>query len=240
MLKYSENYGINWDVDGDIVCLCNNKIMLNSVIDKPIIIDTIDKVTAEPVEYNLENIIIYECNTRDSKIGQITNIATAILNKHSKNKKYQAMLDDLVSMLRIYQGKEIDFVKTSYRWEIEKWMKKSFKQIPHFLLHNYPDTKLTIHNKIRNMNHDIKNYNDKVEDNSYISPSPLNELCFYISEWEQKKLGWGLKRKNTKDLVTNRNIKINDREIIKALRKLRNDFTYKFKNLTSQMDETDL
>ncbi|NFF77312.1 hypothetical protein FCV38_10050 [Clostridium sporogenes] len=224
------------DLDGDIIYLCQDSVMINSVIDKPIIVDTIDKVTADPVEYNLDNIIIYECNTRDNKIGEITNIATSIRNKVPYNENQERFFDDLVSMLRIYQGKEIDFVKTSYRWNIEKWMKKKFKQLPYFLLFNYPDTKLTTYKKIKKMNSSIKEKEDKVEYNSYHSPSPLNELCYYIQDWSKQKLEWGLNTKNTKDIVINHDIDYSNKNLLMNVGNIHNVFNTKFKEIMSKFD----
>lgn len=37
-------------------------------------IDVDDKITAKKLEYNMENIIDYELNSRDTRIGEITNI----------------------------------------------------------------------------------------------------------------------------------------------------------------------
>ena len=42
--------------------------------------------------------------TRDSRIGEITNIATSIENKYTTNKDIKELYSDYSSLLRIYQG----------------------------------------------------------------------------------------------------------------------------------------
>lgn len=92
------------DMDGDSVFLCNSKILTDSKINKPIVVDMQDKVSVAPVEYNTENITKYELNSRDNRIGEITNIATSILNQYTENKKWQKINEDNVALLRLYQG----------------------------------------------------------------------------------------------------------------------------------------
>ena len=51
--------------------LCNNKEVISSKVNKPMIIDVDDKITAKKLKYNMENIIDYELNSRDTRIGEI-------------------------------------------------------------------------------------------------------------------------------------------------------------------------
>ena len=60
---------------------------IDSKIDKNIILDIEDKVTAKPKKYNKENLIEYEVMTRDNRIGEITNVATSIENKYTTNEE---------------------------------------------------------------------------------------------------------------------------------------------------------
>lgn len=84
--------------------------MVDKKIDKTMIIDIQDKVTVPEKAYTVENIINYEINSRDSLIGEITNVSTSILNKYPKNNdKVKQQYADDVSLLRILQGKEIFF-----------------------------------------------------------------------------------------------------------------------------------
>lgn len=54
--------------------LCNDKDVVSSKVNKIMTIDVDDKITAKKLEYNMENIIDYELNSRDTRIGEITNI----------------------------------------------------------------------------------------------------------------------------------------------------------------------
>ncbi len=56
------------DCDGDIFLLCDEPIIIDSKIDKKIIIDIEDKTTASPKSYTKENLIEYEIMTRDNRI----------------------------------------------------------------------------------------------------------------------------------------------------------------------------
>ena len=93
------------DFDGDIFFLCDDPIVINSKIDKNIIIDIEDKTTAKPKKYDKENLIEYEIMTRDSRIGELTNVATSILNKFVQNDEIKELYSNYSSLLRIYQGK---------------------------------------------------------------------------------------------------------------------------------------
>ena len=92
------------DCDGDIFFLCNEPIVIDSKIDKHIIIDIEDKATAIPKKYNKENLVEYEVMTRDSRIGEITNACTSILNKYTTNEEIKELYSNYSSLLRIFQG----------------------------------------------------------------------------------------------------------------------------------------
>ncbi len=68
------------------------------------VIDIDDKITAKKLPYNQDNITDYELKSRDSRIGEITNIATSILNKYTEDKEIKQVYGDDVSLLRLYQG----------------------------------------------------------------------------------------------------------------------------------------
>ena len=70
MKTYGE-YAFARASDGDSVFLCNNKEVVSSKVNKPMIIDIDDKITAKKLEYNMENLIDYELNSRDTRIGEI-------------------------------------------------------------------------------------------------------------------------------------------------------------------------
>lgn len=202
------------DLDGDIFYLSNEPIIINSKIDKSIVIDIEDKATAKVKPYTVENITEYELMTRDSRIGEITNCATSIENKYATNPEVIQMFEDYSSLLRIFQGKEIDYLKTGIRWHMNKSLRKYLKQLPYFLLHNYP-TKLKHYNDVmyRNKN---KIEAEKETINCYHSPSPMNELCKYIMKWEKKNIVWNNKYNlmDTRCLILNSNYELKDRAII--------------------------
>jgi hypothetical protein len=217
------------DEDGDSVFLCNDEILTNSKIDRPIIVDMEDKVSAKPVDYNLENIVKYECNSRDNRIGEITNIATAILNQYTENEKWKKINEDNVSLLRLYQGKEIDFLKTGFRWIITKNLRKYLKRLPFFLLYNYPK-KLTVYNRIKKINHDSQR-EDRIPYNAFRSPSPMNELCDYINQWEKRKLDWDRSLINNGHLLVNNELELTDKKLIQKIRKIYNEFDVELREI---------
>ena len=219
------------DADGDIVFLCNNRTMIDAKIDKPIIIDIEDKAMAVAKKYNKENLIEYELMTRDSRIGEITNVATSIENKYVKDEKIKKLYSDYSSLLRIFQGKEIDFLKTGLRWNMNSGLRKHIKQLPYFLLFNYPK-KMKTYNNIREKNKNIENKDEKVKLNAYHSPSPMNELCDYICTWEKHHILWNNNIDNlidTRCLIVNNDVDLSDKHIYKICRKYINDYATELK-----------
>ena len=218
------------DFDGDIFFLCNEPIVINSKVEKNIILDIEDKVTAKPKEYNKENIIEYEVMTRDNRIGEITNVATSIENKYTTNEEVKELYSNYSSLLRIFQGKEIDFLKTGTRWQMSSGLRKHLKQLPYFLLYNYPK-KLSTYNSIKAKN-DGKQKEDKIKSNAYHSPSPMNELCDYICTWEKKNILWDNNLKDLMDtrvLIVNNDLDLTDSNISKVVRRYINKYADELK-----------
>ena len=214
------------DCDGDIFLLCNEPIVIDSKIDKNIILDIEDKATAKPKKYNKENIIEYEVMTRDNRIGEITNVATSIENKYTTNEEIKELYSNYSSLLRIFQGKEIDFLKTGTRWQMSSGLRKHLKQLPYFLLFNYPQ-KLKTYTTLKEKNKGIENKEDKLKLNAYHSPSPMNELCEYICTWERKNILWDNNLKDLMDtrvLIINNDLDLSDKKIIKTVRRYINDY----------------
>lgn len=214
------------DTDGDIFFLCNDKIVIDSKIEKPIIIDIEDKATAISKPYTKENIIEYEIMTRDNRIGEITNVGTSLENKYITDDDVKKLYSDFSSLLRIFQGKEIDFVKTGLRWQMSKGLRKHLKQLPYFLMFKYPQ-KMKTYNKLREFNKGVENDSDKVRLNAYHSPSPMNELCDYICTWEKKEILWDNCIENvidTRCLIVNNNLNLSDKKIVKIVRRYINEY----------------
>lgn len=214
------------DFDGDIFYLSDDPIIIDSKIDKPIILDVEDKVTAKSKPYTKENIVEYEVMTRDNRIGEITNVATSIENRYTTNQDIQKTYDDYSSLLRIFQGKEIDFLKTGFRWHMNKSLRKHLKQLPYFLLYNYP-SKMKTYKTLIEKNKKIKNSTDKLKLNAYHSPSPMNELCDYICTWEKKNILWNNSMDDlidTKCLIVNNDLELTDKKVIRIVRRYINEY----------------
>lgn len=219
------------DFDGDLFYLCDDPIVINSKIDKNIIIDIEDKATAKSLPYTKENIIEYEVMTRDNRIGEITNCSTNIENRYTTNEGVKKVYSDYSSLLRIFQGKEIDFLKTGVRWQLSGSLRKQLKQLPYFLLYNYPD-KMKTYNKIREKNKQIENTKDKIKLNAYHSPSPMNELCEYICEWEKKHILWDNDSQNlidSKCLIINNRLDLSNKKYLKLARRRINEYADELK-----------
>ena len=214
------------DCDGDIFLLCNEPIIIDSKIEKHIILDIEDKVTAQSKPYTKENIIEYEVMTRDNRIGEITNVATSIENRYTTNEDIKTLYSNYASLLRCYQGKEIDFLKTGFRWQMNSGLRKHLKQLPYFLLYNYP-SKLKTYKTLLEKNKQIENKEDKVKLNAYHSPSPMNELCDYICTWEKKNILWDNDVNNlidTRCLIINNALDLSDKKIMKICRRYINQY----------------
>lgn len=227
------------DYDGDIVFLCNHPLVIDSKIEKPIIIDIEDKMTATPKAYTKENLIEYEIMTRDNRIGEITNAATSIENKYTDNPDIKALYSDYASLLRLFQGKEIDFLKTGFRWHMNSGLRKHLKQLPYFLLYNYPK-KLKTYENLAEKNRHITDSEDKYKLNAYHSPSPMNELCDYICTWEKKKILWNRCRADlevTLPLLIDRTLDLTDRNCLRTCRRYINAYADEIKRHMSIYSE---
>lgn len=224
------------DADGDAIFLCNDPLLLDTKIHKSTTIDIDDKISAVKKQYTKDNIIEYEMNSRDNRIGEITNIATSIINQYVKDEKWRKINADNISLLRVYQGKEIDYQKTGVRWQMNKWMRNCGKKIPFFLLFRYPD-RLKKYYAIQSKNKKAEIDVDKVETNAYHSPSPLNELCDYILTWEKHKIQWDRTCVDTSCLIVNQKLKLDDPTIIKKIKHLLNELTVKWMELCKEDDD---
>ncbi len=219
------------DCDGDIFLLCDEPIIIASKIKKHIILDIEDKVTAQSKPYTKENIIEYEVMTRDNRIGEITNVATSIENRYTTNEDIKKIYSDYSSLLRIFQGKEIDFLKTGFRWHMNSGLRKHLKQLPYFLLYNYP-SKLKTYKTLSERNKQTENKEDKVKLNAYHSPSPMNELCDYICTWEKKNILWDNDINNlvdTRCLIINNDLDLSNKRVMKICRRYINKYATEIK-----------
>lgn len=203
------------DEDGDAVFLCSDRSLVSSKINKPIIIDIEDKASTGQKPYTSENLVQYEMMTRDNRIGEITNAATSIENKYTSDPEVKKRYADLASLLRLYQGKEIDYLKTGLRWHLTAGLKSHLKKLPRFLLCNYPT---------------------KQASDLFYSPSPMNELCDYIDTWERKHLIWDNTVTDTKHLLLNPEYPAEDKIILRKIRHLINAFSLEHRELLAEAE----
>ena len=158
-------------------------------------------------------------------------MATSIENKYTNNPDVKMIYDNYSSILRVMQGHEIDFIKTGTRWQMNKGLRKYLKQLPYFLLYNYP-SKLKTYKTLSEKNKQIENKDDKVKLNAYHSPSPMNELCDYICTWEKKNILWDNDVNNlvdTRCLIINNDLDLSDKKIMKTCRRYINQYAAEIK-----------
>lgn len=199
------------------------------------VIDIDDKITAKKLSYNQDNITDYELKSRDSRIGEITNIATSILNRYTEDDNIKKTYEDDVSLLRLYQGKEIDSIKTGVRWNITKKLRNNLKKLPYFLLYNYQD-KLKKYHTVKKLNKGLSD-EEKIPKNAFSSPSQMNELCDYINRWEKKKLLWNKSYENTGILLIDNSVQLDNQYLLCQFRKLNNDFLKEWKKTIAEKDK---
>jgi hypothetical protein len=196
-----------------------------------------DKISAKKQKYNLDDIVDYEMRTRDNRIGEITNVATSILNQYTTSPKWQRVNYDNVSLLRIFQGREIDSQKTGVRWQLTKGLRRYLQKLPYFLLYNYPG-KLNRYYKIKTKNEHL-DAEQKVPSNAYRSPSPMNELCDYVCTWEKKHLLWDNSCYNTQSLLIDHTLELNDPKITKQIKHVLDRFTNQMREWLRNKDNGD-
>lgn len=216
--------------------MCDDPLVAASRIDKPIILDIEDKTAARPKPYTKENLIEYEIMTRDSRIGEITNAATSIENRYTTEEAVRKRYEDAASLLRVFQGKEIDFLKTGVRWHMNSALKKHLKQLPYFLLYHYPD-KMDTYKALRGKKKQCADTDETVTPNAYHSPSPMNELCDYICTWEKKHILWdkGIgDLADTARLVVNDGLDLTDKNVLRICRRYINHYAANLKTHLSQ------
>lgn len=214
------------DFDGDIFFLCNDPLVIDAKIEKPVILDIEDKMTAQSKPYTKENIVEYELLTRDSRIGEITNVATSIENRYTRDEAVRERYSDYASLLRIFQGKEIDFLKTGFRWHMNQGLQYHLKQLPYFLLFHYP-SKMKTYQKLSEKNRQLENEEDKVPLNAYHSPSPMNELCDYICTWERRHILWDRSMESladTRGLIVDTAYDLSDKKVLRIVRRYINEY----------------
>lgn len=228
------------DFDGDIFFLCDDPVIIQAKIDKPVVLDIEDKVTAKIKPYTKEAVIEYEIMTRDNRIGEITNVATSIENRYTTDEKIKKVYEDYASLLRIFQGKEIDFLKTGTRWHMNRGLRKYLKQYPWFLLHNYPE-KLEKYEQMQRKNQQADSKEEQIPLTAYHSPSPMNELCHYICAWEKRHILWERPEKDVKEirpLLIRRGFEPDSRAIMRTCRRYINRYADEIRHHVSRRERS--
>lgn len=214
------------DFDGDIFFLCNDPVLIGSRIHKAPILDLDDKAVTLPRPYTQEYLIEYEIMTRDNRIGEITNAATSIENRYTTREDIRQLYEEYTALLRVFQGKEIDFLKTGIRWHMHAGLRKQLKQLPYFLLYNYPE-KMKTYQNLKEKKKRQKETEPSIPMNAYHSPSPMNELCSYICTWEKRCILWkhdAVDLNYFKQLFLNHELDLSDKEAIRLVRRLINTY----------------
>lgn len=109
---------------------------------------------------------------------------------------------------------------------MNKSLRKHLKQLPYFLLYNYP-SKMKTYKTLIEKNKKIKNSTDKLKLNAYHSPSPMNELCDYICTWEKKNILWNNSMDDlidTRCLIVNNDLELTDKKVIRIVRRYINEY----------------
>ena len=112
------------------------------------------------------------------------------------------------------------------------------KQLPFFLLYSYPK-KLKSYYKIKNHNKNVIDQKDKLVLNAYHSPSPMNELADYICAWERQNIQWDRSVIDTSCLILDNSLDLNNKEIIKKVKHVINDFAIEWTNICKEQDNDD-
>ena len=121
-------------------------------------------------------------------------------------------------------------------------LRKHLKQLPYFLLFNYPQ-KLKTYNKLKEKNKLIENKEDKFKLNAYHSPSPMNELCDYICTWAKKNILWNNNLNDLMDtrvLIINNDLDLSDKKIIKTVRRYINDYDEEIRKHIKAYDDNNI
>ena len=171
------------DFDGDRVLFVDDEYITAAIRKLPAIVN----ISGDPVlcEPTLENIVEFDLKTLVSRVGEITNIATTMINRAYYEQG--GYLDSVLTQLCQLQANEIDRVKTEDDVNIPAFFTKKPKKledgkysiaklIPYFMMHRYPQ-------KIDFI--DPKGQNKK---GKYWSS--MNCLCQNIEGFEKRSFIW--------------------------------------------------
>jgi len=132
---------LNLDYDGDKVMVIDSPVMLRKNIPSDVIYDPGDKSTADPLDYNIDNILAYELMNLDNLTGRVTNIDTYFSNKAMERNEGLESRDFETAICKYLQGQIIDSVKSMKAVSIPGELNSSARKKPYFLHHKYGDFK---------------------------------------------------------------------------------------------------
>lgn len=213
------------DFDGDIFFLCDDPVIVASKIEKPVILDIEDKQTAQSRAYTAENLVEYEVMTLDNRIGEITNVATSIENRYTTDEDLKNAIPTTAPSCA-YSRERRSIFENRLPLAHEPGAAKHLKQLPYFLLYNYPQ-KRALYEKLQEKNKGLSEGEERMKLNAYHSPSPMNELCDYICAWEKKRILWDRcvdDLAETRSLILDSGLDLTDRAVLRVCRNYINDY----------------
>ena len=132
---------LNCDYDGDKVMVIDSPVMRKKQVPDDVIYNPGDKSTADPLEYNLDNILAYELMNLDNSTGRVTNIDTYFSNKAMERNEGLKSRDFETAICKYLQGQIIDSVKSMKAVSIPGELNSSARKKPYFLHNKYGDYK---------------------------------------------------------------------------------------------------
>ena len=122
------------DEDGDRVFLIDSETMMKGInVNKPVVLDLEDKITAKEKDIELENIIDSNIDSMVSLVGEFSNYATCYHNKVARTQQQKQKYEDFVAILSIATGKSIDYAKTGVLFMPPHNIQKFAKPYPYFM-----------------------------------------------------------------------------------------------------------
>lgn len=164
--------------DGDLVLVLDNETMMKGVDrNATITIDIDDKVCALVEADTPQNRTACIIRSMKSRIGEISNFASAYHNKAITNEEQRKRYDTYINLLSVSNGKEIDAAKTGVHFKIPRNIEKYGRPLPYFMKYASP-------------------YYKRMKKLS-CAHSNMNMLCFELERWENtirkrrmKKFDW--------------------------------------------------
>lgn len=145
--------------------MLDNETMMKGVDrNATITIDIDDKVCALVEADTPQNRTACIIRSLKSRIGEISNFASAYHNKCITSEEQRKRYDTYINLLSVSNGKEIDAAKTGVHFKIPRNIEKYGRPLPYFMKYASP-------------------YYKRMKKLS-CAHSNMNQLCFYLERWE--------------------------------------------------------